>query len=79
MTPPCSHLVVFDLQEFQVQPMSKRCAIARTVTMRTCLLCGVSYNRTAVLARLRSRILERLPPIQLKSPWSAAERGDDPW
>lgn len=44
---------------------------------RRCLLCGVSYDRSAELLRLRMAMRERyrLPP----SPWTGAERAADPW
>lgn len=74
MSPPCRHLVI-DEEGFGVRTMSKRCAIGVAVTIRSCLLCGVSYDRLPVLRRLREQILERhrLPP----SPWSASERAED--
>jgi hypothetical protein len=44
---------------------------------RTCVLCGATYDRRAVLERLREAIRSRhrLPP----SPWTGAERAADPW
>jgi hypothetical protein len=44
---------------------------------RWCVVCGVGYDRGAVLARLQETIRERhrLPP----SPWTSAERAADLW
>jgi hypothetical protein len=44
------------------------------------VVCGLWYDRAAVIERLRLDIQRRkwLPPLP-RSPWSAAERADDPW
>ena len=44
-------------------------------TWRRCLLCGLAYDRSRILHRLRAGITERhrLP----SSPWTAAERAED--
>ena len=45
-------------------------------TARVCVACGLAYDRSEVLVRLRATIRERhrLPP----SPWTAEERSADP-
>jgi hypothetical protein len=47
---------------------------------RTCVICGLSYDRAAVIVRLRLDIQRRkwLPPLP-RSPWTAEERAGDPW
>lgn len=44
--------------------------------VRRCLLCGVSYDRSAVLERLREGIRTRKTARGVSSPWSAAERAE---
>jgi hypothetical protein len=65
---PCAHLTTDD-------PWTSPDGLV--YVFRSCLLCGLLYDRGAVLVRLREAIRERhrLPP----SPWSAQERAEDVW
>jgi hypothetical protein len=64
---PCNHLVVeeplWDGEE------------SEWVTHRKCVLCGASYNRQALLARLERAIRDRWH--MGISPWAASELGGD--
>lgn len=71
--PPCTHRLVVEDEDWE--HVGEGSGPAYPLAWRVCLLCGVAYNRTAVLLRLEAAIRARwrMPP----SPWSAEERARD--
>ena len=67
----CPHALVVETEEASYHPDS----FGELHRWRSCLDCGLVYDRTAYLRKLERAIRDRcrLPP----SPWSSAERGDD--
>ena len=59
----CSHALVVE-----------ESAYGSTVTRRLCLLCGLEYDRSAVLERLKEDIRERHSSVTRR--WATLERED---
>ena len=68
--PLCTHALTVDDDDWTDYLRTARVAIRRT-----CLLCGMRYDRSAFLLKLERMIRDRyrLP----KSPWTAAERSEE--
>jgi len=63
---PCTHSLTIDFQEWSSEE--------GWVYHRSCVLCGVTYDRQAFLRKLERRIRDRWSLG--KSPWKASERNE---